>query len=297
VPATPAPDIAFSQISVGRAHACGIDAGGNVTCWGEDLFGETRAPHDLYTQISAGDDLTCGLRRDGTVDCWGDNVYGQLIVPHNVPNAAIYLANTYQSYKRNLVQIMIKGTSTDARETGLIIRTDSHFTYVLTAGRLLRGVDSKRVIVREPLRGVLYTAQALSLTPGVHTNAMLAIIAIPAQVGYATVPWGNSYRLVQDPTVFSFYLTAQPAVQPQHAPLTITAVGADRHDSLGSFWITYGNAPTRPQPGDALIRPDGTLVGITIAAQSSDTAIAVQSNWARPVVDAQIAALKQKIES
>lgn len=292
-PALAPPTSSFMQVSTGRAHACGLLATGNARCWGRDHDGETQAPPALFTQVSAGDDLSCGLRRDGSVQCWGSNVYGQLRPPHNLPNAAIYLANTFQSYGASVVRIGVAGSP--RQETGLVIQADGRHAYVLTAGRLLRGVDPRRITIETPAGGGRQSATAMSLTAGAHTQDLLAVIAFPSRARYPGIAWGNSYRLVQDPAVFAFYLGPSGLAQPRRAPLTITAVDADRRDSLGSFWIEYAHAPAGAQPGDALITADGSLLGITIAVRADGTAEAVQSHWAAPVVQAQVTALVRQL--
>ena len=68
---------AFSQVSGGLTHGCGLKATGGVQCWGENEHGQTDAPSGNYSRISAGGYHTCALVADGSVDCWGGNEYGQ----------------------------------------------------------------------------------------------------------------------------------------------------------------------------------------------------------------------------
>lgn len=80
-------------LSLGLAHACTIDAGGGVQCWGSNSAGqlgdgtfESRVDpvrvKGLDSNVvavaatSAGN--ACALRSDGEVLCWGDNEFGQL---------------------------------------------------------------------------------------------------------------------------------------------------------------------------------------------------------------------------
>ena len=72
---------AFTQISAGGDHTCGLRADGSVTCWGGDFFGQSAPAAGTYTQISAGGIHTCGLRASGSVTCWGDNSAGQSTYP------------------------------------------------------------------------------------------------------------------------------------------------------------------------------------------------------------------------
>ena len=66
------PNVAFTDISAGRNHACGVTMGGSILCWGGNEYGESTAPSGTnFAKVSAGREHTCGLRSDGTVLCWG----------------------------------------------------------------------------------------------------------------------------------------------------------------------------------------------------------------------------------
>ena len=43
--------------------------------------GDGRTGANAFTQISAGVNHTCGLRTDGSVTCWGNNSFGQATPP------------------------------------------------------------------------------------------------------------------------------------------------------------------------------------------------------------------------
>ena len=64
---------AFTTVSAGGHHACGLRANGTVICWGNNYFSQRIAPEGPYSAISAGTFHTCGLRTDGTIECWGAN--------------------------------------------------------------------------------------------------------------------------------------------------------------------------------------------------------------------------------
>jgi len=66
------PDGAFTAISAGKNHACGLRPDGHVECWGDpaDLQGEPPADQ-TFTAISVAGPRSCGLRSDGKVQCWG----------------------------------------------------------------------------------------------------------------------------------------------------------------------------------------------------------------------------------
>lgn len=85
-----APGGAFSTVSAGGRHACGIAA--DITyCWGEDSLGQlgdarrinstTPIPvvtADTFTRVTAGQRHTCALSVNGRAFCWGNNEAGQL---------------------------------------------------------------------------------------------------------------------------------------------------------------------------------------------------------------------------
>lgn len=82
-----------ASVSAGGHHTCSVLAGGSLTCWGENNFGElgngTDEGPDICTTdycsptpvpvggisdattISAGGQSTCSTLSDGKVDCWG----------------------------------------------------------------------------------------------------------------------------------------------------------------------------------------------------------------------------------
>lgn len=86
-----APNIEYSQVSVGSYHSCGLTTFGIAFCWGRNRNGElgqgntaeqlTPARVQMsgqYTSIAVGDGHTIALGRDGRVFAWGHNAYGQL---------------------------------------------------------------------------------------------------------------------------------------------------------------------------------------------------------------------------
>jgi alpha-tubulin suppressor-like RCC1 family protein len=86
---------AGAHLTAGRRHACVLDAGGSVSCWGWNVDGETgtgssgiasslvAAPTAVlgdhrFQSISAGSNFTCGVITSGQLLCWGNNVDGVL---------------------------------------------------------------------------------------------------------------------------------------------------------------------------------------------------------------------------
>jgi uncharacterized protein YjdB len=83
-------DLAFSTLSAGAQHTCGV-ADGRAYCWGENENGQLgdgsttdrRRPTQVrlkepVTEIAAGGKHTCALTASGKAWCWGDGFSGQL---------------------------------------------------------------------------------------------------------------------------------------------------------------------------------------------------------------------------
>jgi hypothetical protein len=72
----------YVQVTVGKAaFACGLSEAGDVSCWGDNDYGQTDAPSGLFKYIAAGLAHVCGVREDGSVDCWGSDDHGQATPP------------------------------------------------------------------------------------------------------------------------------------------------------------------------------------------------------------------------
>ncbi len=78
--------ITFASLSVGNAHTCGLDAGGQAYCWGVNHDGRLGTGDTLavvtpmavaggltFTQVDAGGEHTCGISTAGAAYCWGSN--------------------------------------------------------------------------------------------------------------------------------------------------------------------------------------------------------------------------------
>lgn len=67
---------AFSAVTTGDAHACGLTPEGEAICWGaSNFFGQLDVPSvELpFVQINAGQNHTCAVDSLGTATCWGLN--------------------------------------------------------------------------------------------------------------------------------------------------------------------------------------------------------------------------------
>ena len=83
----PPTDVAFTQITAGKTHACGLRENGAILCWGRDNHnhGSLDFPTETsFRQISAGLHFTCALRQDSTIACWGNDAAGQSSPPQGL---------------------------------------------------------------------------------------------------------------------------------------------------------------------------------------------------------------------
>jgi alpha-tubulin suppressor-like RCC1 family protein len=83
--------VAFTSVSAGYDHTCGVTAAGDAYCWGTNehgQLGDGSTTNQLspvlvsgglsFIQVSAGLHYTCGLTAEGAAYCWGRNGIGQL---------------------------------------------------------------------------------------------------------------------------------------------------------------------------------------------------------------------------
>ena len=71
----------WTAVSAGGYHSCALDPDGNITCWGDNYYGQAEAPGGRWTAISAGGLHSCALDPDGTTTCWGADYHGQSGAP------------------------------------------------------------------------------------------------------------------------------------------------------------------------------------------------------------------------
>jgi hypothetical protein len=67
----------FTEVGMGRFHACAIRTDGSLHCWGANDAGQLDHPGGAFLDVASGQGHTCGVRGDGTVACWGSNALGQ----------------------------------------------------------------------------------------------------------------------------------------------------------------------------------------------------------------------------
>ena len=92
LPVTVSGGIAFTDVTAGSHHTCGLAAGGTGYCWGDNAAGQVGGGSLVVTSpqpvrgltlvaLRAGRAHTCGLVAGGAAYCWGDNASGQLGTP------------------------------------------------------------------------------------------------------------------------------------------------------------------------------------------------------------------------
>jgi len=75
------PQGAFSSVSVGVNHSCGVRTDGTVACWGAGTkngdacvdpdCGQSRPPAGAFVQVSVGNYHSCAMTADRKITCWG----------------------------------------------------------------------------------------------------------------------------------------------------------------------------------------------------------------------------------
>ena len=84
------PGVEATQVTSGQGFACMLPAAEEAVavCWGLDTAGETSPPSVTFTEISAGMAHACGIESGGDLRCWGDSAAGQLEAP-DVPGHSL----------------------------------------------------------------------------------------------------------------------------------------------------------------------------------------------------------------
>jgi hypothetical protein len=99
------PDVALASLAVGDGFACGLDAVGRATCWGD----RAPAPPDVaFTALEAAPDWACGLLADATLACFG--AADARALPPSGTFRALDLARTFGCGLRTTGRITCWGT-------------------------------------------------------------------------------------------------------------------------------------------------------------------------------------------
>ena len=88
--ATVTPVGTFVDIEAGVYHACAQDASGFLTCWGTNHSGSTVPPNTAFDDFSMGNSMTCAVQQsDSALDCWGNTTDGR----SNPPSGSFAIVN------------------------------------------------------------------------------------------------------------------------------------------------------------------------------------------------------------
>ena len=90
IPTAVATQVRFASVTAGGVHSCARTRGGQVWCWGRNLYGQigdgsnttretpSRVAGPAFTAVNATGAHTCAVTGDDETWCWGYNVEGQL---------------------------------------------------------------------------------------------------------------------------------------------------------------------------------------------------------------------------
>ncbi len=92
---------AFTAVSAGSLHGCGLRTDGQVACWGFNEHGQASPPAGAFIAVSAALWHTCGLRIGGEIECWGDDYFGQASPPAGTFATAFHFMCVLQAAERS----------------------------------------------------------------------------------------------------------------------------------------------------------------------------------------------------
>ena len=208
------PEIELETITVGNGHACGIDADGNLICWGENGNGQTDVPVGaIYTQVTSGDNHTCALDNTGKIECWGENIAGQTNLPFGVYSVLDGYGN-HTCALRSVDQISCWGGNEHGEAPQIHVNPFS----------------AEETVVRNywehyfsPIGGIKpYTAEIIS--GSLPTGVALEIDTTLSPAGVV------AYGIPTNPARYNFVVRWKDASQPHlllDMPYSLTVTGAD----------------------------------------------------------------------
>ena len=253
VPAPPisAPaDVAFTQITTGKNHACGLRENGAILCWGHD-YGNLDAPAQTdFRQISAGLNFSCALRQNAAIACWGDNSYRQADPPQGsfseIATGARHACALSQSAPTKLIcwgQDFPNGAETLPLNAPISdIQSGPGFTCGLTPQADMACVEMSQRLTE--------------ITPGPFTRLGVGLGHVCAlrQDGSALCQGDNSQRQANPPTT----QFAQISAGWNHS------CGITRENRIECWGSGRDGAP-----GERLAAPDGEFTAISVGWRNS----------------------------
>lgn len=76
--------IGIVQVAAGNNWALARDLKGTIIAWGDNSKGQCEVPDDLYADMDCGDWHTVAVTTTGNIRCWGDNAMGACNAPPGV---------------------------------------------------------------------------------------------------------------------------------------------------------------------------------------------------------------------
>jgi hypothetical protein len=73
--ASASPAGVHEKVFAGPVNTCAIDASGAVTCWGEDDYGVQNTPSGVFVDLAISGSFACGIMSSGQIRCWGSDDY------------------------------------------------------------------------------------------------------------------------------------------------------------------------------------------------------------------------------
>ena len=83
------PSGTFTDVATGEAFDCGIQTNDSLACWRRDGAAVPAPPPGSYVDIAVGRGHACAISTSGEITCWGDGTAGQTAAPEE---AAIAVA-------------------------------------------------------------------------------------------------------------------------------------------------------------------------------------------------------------
>ncbi|MEU4626920.1 hypothetical protein AB0G04_43985 [Actinoplanes sp. NPDC023801] len=232
--------VAFTQLTAGDDHTCGLARDGKAYCWGRGDYGRlgnngvadqskpvaVHAPTGVaFTQLTAGGHHTCGVARDGKAYCWGRGAYGLL----GIDNVVAY-RSTPVAVHAPAGMVFVHLTAGDAHTCGLGNDTKTYCWGEGASGALGDGGTANRL---KPV--------AVDVPAGVTFTRLAAGEAHTCGLGgdARTYCWGDGYhgRLGNS----SDAIQSRPVAVDAPAGVTFTRLAAgDAHTcALGDDTKTY----------------------------------------------------------
>ena len=80
---TPADLPPVKDIESGNSVACAVLVGGDLRCWGQDVYGLLSPPTSdaLYKAVGTDNTHSCAINKDDAIECWGLSSNGRLDAP------------------------------------------------------------------------------------------------------------------------------------------------------------------------------------------------------------------------